>query len=319
MELFFLGTGAGMPSRKRNVTSVALNLLQERGTVWLFDVGEGTQHQMLRSHVKPGRLEYIFITHLHGDHLYGLPGMLTSRSYQGGEDPLTIFGPRGIRTFVETALAVSGAQLDYTLNIAEIEEGTVLDDESWTVTAAKLEHRIESYGFRIAEKDAPGRLDIGKLEAEGVRPGPHYAVLKRGETVVLPDGRMLDGAKYVGAPLRGRTVVIFGDTRPCESAIRLARGADVLVHEATYMHERSDQAHRYYHSTALQAALLAKEAGAGSLILTHLSSRYQDEGVHSLLEEARVIFPNAHVAEDLWSFSVPRKPAPADQSSGEGR
>jgi len=307
VELYFLGTGAGMPTRLRNVTSVALSLMQERGTVWLFDAGEGTQQQMLRSPVKPGKLEFLFLTHLHGDHLYGVPGLLTSRSYQGGESPLTVFGPPGTRRFVETTLDVSGAHLDYELRIAEIGEGLVYEDDGFVVTAAKLEHRIDSYGYRIVEKDTPGALDSARLAAEGYRPGPLFARLKRGETVTMPDGRTIDGNDYLGASLKGRTVCVFGDTRPCGSELALARGADVLVHEATYMHEKADNAHKYYHTTATQAASLAAEAGVGALILTHLSSRYQDESVHRLLEEARAIFSNSYVAEDFWSFRVPRR------------
>lgn len=307
MELYFLGTGAGMPTRKRNVTSIALNLMPERGKVWLFDAGEGTQHQILRSPIRPGKMEHLFITHLHGDHIYGLPGLLTSRSYQGGEEPLTIFGPPGIRKFVETALDISGAHLIYEVKIEEIAEGLVFEDHQFRVTAAKLEHRIDSYGYRIVERDLPGALDSTRLVSEGVKPGPHYARLKRGETVTLPDGRVVDGRHYISAPTKGRTVAIFGDTRPCSGELELARGADVVVHEATFKHELLDNAHKYFHCTATQAASLALEAGAGTLILTHISSRYQDESVHELLEEARAIFPHSHVAEDFWSYAVPRQ------------
>lgn len=306
MELYFLGTGAGLPTRSRNVTSIALNLMSERGTVWLFDAGEGTQHQMLRSPIKPGKLEHVFITHLHGDHIFGLPGLLTSRSYQGGESPLTVFGPPGIRKFIETSLSLSGSHLDYELKLVEIEEGLVFEDDQFRVTVAKLEHRIDSYGYRIEEKDLPGALNSEKLKAEGIKPGPLYARLKRGESVELPDGRIIHGKDYVGESVKGRTIVICGDTRICEKEVELARHCDVLVHEATYMHERADKAHAYYHTTATQAANLALQANVRSLILTHLSSRYQDDRVHELLEEARSIFPNSHVAEDFWSFPVRR-------------
>ncbi|WP_274362222.1 ribonuclease Z [Paenibacillus thermotolerans] len=308
MELYFLGTGAGMPSRKRNVTSIALNLLPERGTMWLFDCGEGTQHQMLNSPLKPGRLEFVFITHLHGDHIYGLPGMLSSRSYQGGETPLTVFGPPGIRRYLETTLDVSDSHFEYELRIREIEdEGVVFEDDQFTVSAVRLEHRVESFGYRIAERDIPGALDSARLTKAGVPPGPVYARLKRGETVTLPDGRVIRGADYVSAPVKGRTLAVFGDTRPCASSLELARGCDVVVHEATFKHDRLDKAAAFYHTTAVQAAELALKAGAGSLILTHLSSRYQDEQAHELLDEARNIFPNAHVAEDFWSFPIHRR------------
>lgn len=307
MELYFLGTGAGMPTRKRNVTSVALNLTAERGTLWLFDAGEGTQHQMLSSPLKPGKLEHVYITHLHGDHLYGLPGLLSSRSYQGGESPLTVFGPPGIRRYLETVLELSGTHLEYEVRIHEIEEGLLWADEQFEVSALKLEHRIDSYGYRIRELDTAGALDSAKLAADKVPPGPLYAKLKNGETVTLPDGRTIRGADYVGAPICGRTVAIFGDTRPCPNELELARDCDVIVHEATYMHERVENAMKYYHSTATQAANVALQANARTLIMTHLSSRYQDENAHHLLEEARTIFPNSHVAEDFWSYAVPRR------------
>jgi ribonuclease Z len=307
VELYFLGTAAGLPTRQRNVSSIALNLMTERGTVWLFDIGEGTQHQMLRSPLKPGRLEYIFITHLHGDHLFGLPGFLTSRSYQGGTQPLTIYGPVGIRKFVEVALSISQSHLDYELQVKEFDEGVVYEDHQFRVISCKLEHRIESYGFRIEEKNIPGTLDHERLQKEGVVPGPIYARLKLGEKVRLLDGTVLDGKEYTFPPIPGRTIVISGDTRPCEQELALAYRADVLVHEATYRHERLDQAIQYFHSTATHAANLALRAEVNTLIMTHISSRYQDNQVNSLLEEARTIFPNSHVAEDFWSFSIPRK------------
>ncbi len=307
MELYFLGTAAGLPTRQRNVSSVALNLMTERGTVWLFDIGEGTQHQMLKSPLKPGKLEFIFITHLHGDHIFGLPGLLTSRSYQGGTQPLTIYGPVGIRKFVEVALSISQSHLDYDLQVREFHEGIIYEDQQFRVTSTLLEHRIESYGFRIEEKNIPGTLDHERLQKEGVIPGPIYARLKLGETVRMPDGTVLDGKQYTFPPIPGRTIVISGDTRPCEQELTLAYRADVLVHEATYMHNRLDQAVQYFHSTATHAANLAHQAEVGTLILTHISSRYQDDQVGSLLEEARIIFPNSHVAEDFWSFPIPRK------------
>jgi ribonuclease Z len=307
VELYFLGTGAGVPTRQRNVTSVALNLMQERSTVWLFDVGEGTQHQMLKSPLKPSRLESIFITHLHGDHLFGLPGLLTSRSHQGGEQPMFIFGPPGIKKFVDTALNISGSHLEYELKIVEINEGTIFEDHQFRVIAAKLEHRIDSYGYRIEEKNIPGALDVERLRREGIQPGPNYALLKRGDSITLEDGRIFQGKDYVGPTLHGRKVVIFGDTRSCQQEIELAIDADVIVHESTYMHDKVSNATQYFHSTATQVAELALKANVKTLILTHLSSRYQDESVHLLLEEARSIFPNVHVAEDFWHYPVFRQ------------
>ncbi|WJP99408.1 ribonuclease Z [Geobacillus stearothermophilus] len=306
MELLFLGTGAGVPAKERNVSSVALQLLGERGATWLFDCGEATQHQILHTAIRPRRIEHIFITHLHGDHLFGLPGLLGSRSFQSGETPLTVFGPKGIRAFVETALSVSGTRLRYELNIAEIEEGVIFDDERFQVIAKRLDHGMPSYGFRVVEKDLPGPLLVDRLQALGVRPGPIYQEIKQGKTVVLDDGTVIDGREFVGPPQKGRIVAVLGDTRFCEAAIELARDADVVVHEATFAAAEQRLAHDYFHSTTTDAAEVARRAGAKRLILTHISSRYQGEAALRLVAEARKVFPNTDLAADFASFSIPR-------------
>ncbi|ATA60554.1 Ribonuclease Z [Geobacillus stearothermophilus] len=306
MELLFLGTGAGVPAKERNVSSVALQLLGERGATWLFDCGEATQHQILHTAIRPRRIEHIFITHLHGDHLFGLPGLLGSRSFQSGETPLTVFGPKGIRAFVETALSVSGTRLRYELNIAEIEEGVIFDDERFQVIAKRLDHGMLSYGFRVVEKDLPGPLLVDRLKALGVRPGPIYQQIKQGKTVMLDDGTVIDGREFVGPPQKGRIVAVLGDTRFCEAAIELARDADVVVHEATFAAAEQRLAHDYFHSTTTDAAEVARRAGAKRLILTHISSRYQGEAALQLVAEARKVFPNTDLAADFASFSIPR-------------
>ncbi|QOR83269.1 ribonuclease Z [Geobacillus stearothermophilus] len=306
MELLFLGTGAGVPAKERNVSSVALQLLDERGATWLFDCGEATQHQILHTAIRPRRIEHIFITHLHGDHLFGLPGLLGSRSFQSGETPLTVFGPKGIRAFVETALAVSGTKLRYELNIVEIDEGVIFDDERFSVIAKRLDHGMPSYGFRVVEKDLPGPLLVERLQALGVRPGPIYQEIKQGKTVVLDDGTVIDGREFVGPPQKGRIVAVLGDTRFCEAAIELARDADVVVHEATFAAAEQRLAHDYFHSTTTDAAEVARRAGAKRLILTHISSRYQGEAALQLVAEARSVFPNTELAVDFASFSIPR-------------
>lgn len=307
MQLYFLGTGAGMPSRQRNVSSVVLNLLDECANCWMFDCGEGTQHQILQAPVKLAKLHKLFVTHLHGDHIFGIPGLLTSRSHQGGEEPFTIYGPKGIRQFVDSCLAVSDSRLNYELSVVEIDEGIVYEDGQFTVEAVHLEHRIESFGFRIREADQTGRLDVAKLKALGVPPGPLYGQLKQGLTVELPDGRKVCGADVIGPPIPGRVIAILGDTRRCQGAVRLCRHADVVVHEATFARDREEQAEQFYHSTAAQAAAAAAEAGAGALILTHISSRYQEDEAERLLKEAQDVFANTHLARDFWAFSVPRK------------
>lgn len=307
MEFVFLGTGAGVPAKGRNVSAIALQLLEERGATWLFDCGEATQHQILHTSVRPRRIEKIFITHLHGDHIFGLPGLLGSRSFQGGTTPLTVYGPKGIKQFIEVALAVSTTHVKYPLEIIEItEEGTVFEDKQFLVETKRLSHGIECFGYRIVEKDIPGHLLIDKLLDEGVKPGPLFKRLKDGETVELEDGHVLCGKDYIGPPQKGRIITILGDTRYCEASIQLAQDADVLVHEATFGAEDSQQAHDYYHSTTEQAANIAVQANVKQMILTHISSRYQGEAWKILLEEAQQVFPNTEIAADLKRFPVSR-------------
>ncbi|ATH92296.1 ribonuclease Z [Bacillus glycinifermentans] len=307
MELLFLGTGAGIPAKTRNVTSIALKLLEERRSVWLFDCGEATQHQILHTSIKPGKIEKIFITHLHGDHVYGLPGLVSSRSFQGGESCLTVYGPKGIKAFLETALEATGTHLTYPLVIEEIEEGTVFEDDQFIVTAKRVVHGIPAFGYRVEEKDVQGALDAEALKEIGISPGPVYQKLKNGETVTLEDGRTVNGADFIGPPKKGRIIAISGDTRKCENVKVLAEHADVLVHEATFAGGDRELAGDYYHSTTEQAAETAREAGAEKLILTHISARYQGESVNELINEAKEIFPNSTAAYDFYEYEVKRR------------
>ncbi|PLT34786.1 ribonuclease Z [Bacillus sp. V5-8f] len=308
MDLVFLGTGAAVPAKARNVSSIALQLLEERGAVWLFDCGEATQHQILKTPVKPRKIEKIFITHLHGDHIFGLPGLLGSRSFQGGVDELTIYGPPGVEEFVKTSIRVSGTHLKYSLKVIEIEGGTLFEDEQFTVSALPLAHGMFCLGYRIVEHDRPGSLLIDKLRAEGVKPGPAFKALKNGENVNLEDGRILNAADYVGAPQRGRIITILGDTRPCDNAVVLAKDADYLIHEATFAQDEHEMAHDYFHSTTAQAATMAKRANAKHLLLTHISSRYTAEDSDRLRTESMEIFPRSIIAEDLLSIKIPLYP-----------
>ncbi|MGM1023643.1 MAG: ribonuclease Z [Bacillota bacterium] len=306
MEFYFLGTNAGVPTIQRNVTSIALRLLEERRSMWLFDCGEGTQQEVLRSPLKLSRLEKIFITHLHGDHLFGLPGLLSSRAYQGGTTPLTVYGPPGLKQYIELSLGISQSRINYQLHIVEHTGGVLFDDGQFRVESALLDHRIDSYGYRIVEMDKPGKLNQELLERYGIKPGPVYGKLKRGESVEVEGGVILHPEDALGTPKKGRIITILGDTRPCPNTVVLAQDATVVVHEATFLHELADTAYEYHHSTALQAAEAAKAAGAGQLIMTHFSSRYKDqEQLQPLLEEARSIFPNSLLAEQHVLLPVP--------------
>lgn len=304
MELYFLGTNAGLPSTQRNVTSVALRMLEERRCSWLFDCGEATQHQILHSPIKLSRLEKIFITHMHGDHIFGLPGLLSSRSSQEGSPPLTVYGPQGLKQFLEVTLGATQSRITFELDVIEHSGGLIFEDEQIKVEAAALEHRIESYGYRMTEKDRPGSLNMELLQQWGVRPGPEYGKLKNGESITV-NGHTITSDQVLGPPKRGRVVTILGDTRPTPGINPLAYGADLLVHEATFTEEFADLAQKYYHSTAVQAAEAAKKAGVGELVLTHFSSRYKDpDQLQPLLDEARAVFPNTQLAIEHQTYPV---------------
>jgi ribonuclease Z len=307
MELFFLGTGSGVPSKERNVSALALMLLQEANSVWLFDCGEATQHQILHTSIKPRKITKIFITHMHGDHIFGLPGLLSSRSFQGGEDELVIYGPVGIKEYVETSLKLSGTHITYPLSFVEISEGVILEDDNFIVKCKKLEHGLPSYGFRIEEKNKPGELLVEKLKADHISPGPIYAEIKENELTLLDDGRQIRRQDYVGPDKAGRHIVILGDTRSTEQNVNFVQDADLLVHEATFNKESVELARNYYHSTTEQAATLAKSANVKQLVLNHISSRYQKEEIVMLLQEAQAIFPNTEIASDFYQIGVPSK------------
>ncbi|MDH6365463.1 ribonuclease Z [Enterococcus sp. PF1-24] len=306
MELQFLGTGAGVPAKHRNVSSIALKLLDERNEVWLFDCGEGTQIQILHTNIRPRKINKIFITHLHGDHLFGLPGLLSSRSFQGGKETLELYGPKGLQAFVETSLAVSKTKLSYPLKFTEItEEGLLFEDATFSVYCARLEHGIESFGYRIMEHDHVGELQVDKLQALGVPAGPVYGQLKKGQDVTLADGRQLKSSDFIGMAKKGRIVTILGDTRKSNAAIRLAIGSDALVHESTFEMKQGKMAYNYFHSTSQQAAEVAKEAQVKQLFLTHISARYLAKETKQLAEEAQSTFANAVVVRDFDCFEIP--------------
>lgn len=307
MEILFLGTGAGVPAKMRNVSSLVLKLLEERGCLWLFDCGEATQHQILHTSIKPRRIEKIFITHLHGDHIYGLPGLLSSRSFQGGDSMVTVYGPKGIKEYIDISLQVSGTYLKYPLEIIEVAEGIVFEDDQFMVEVRKLDHGIPSYGYRVIEKDRPGSLLVEKLQEAKIPPGPLYKKIKAGEDVILEDGTRLDSSQFRGEDIKGRIVTILGDTRLCDNAYSLASQADLLIHEATFAKDEEQLAHDYFHSTTRQAAMVAKEVGVKQLCLTHISSRYDKKASQLLVEEAREVFPATVIAEDFKEIIIPLK------------
>ncbi|MDQ3409511.1 MAG: ribonuclease Z [Actinomycetota bacterium] len=292
LSLFFAGTAGSVPSARRGLPATLLRLGGERV---LFDCGEGTQRQLVRS-VGLADLDAVFLTHLHADHWLGLPGMLKSFELRDRERPLTVYGPPGTAALLERLRPVFGRPR-YGLSFAELEEDEAVEREGYRIEAFAVRHRSAAYGYAIVEEDRPGRFDAQRAQALGVRPGPDFGRLQRGESV---DG--VDPAQVVGPDRPGRRLVLTGDTAPTDAVVVAAHGADVLVHEATFAHDERDRAAQTLHSTARQAAQVAHDAEVALLVLTHVSSRY---GGRELREEAREVFPECEVARDFDTVEVP--------------
>ena len=298
LDLVFLGTSASAPTAARGT---AATLIRRGGDRLLVDCGEGTQRQLLRSDVGLVDLEHVFLTHLHADHVLGLPGMLKTFGLRGREVPITVYGPRGTRALLE-ALGVVVGRVAYPLEVVELgpDEAVVLQD--YRLETFAVAHRTTAVGYALREDERPGRFDVSAADALGVASGPLRGALQRGEAVTLPDGRVVRPTDVLGAPRRGRTVVITGDTAPAASVVEAAAGADVLVHEATFCADERQRARETLHSTAGEAALVAREAGVKLLALTHLSARY---GGRDVEEEARQIFPESYAPRDFDVVEIP--------------
>jgi ribonuclease Z len=308
MKLIFLGTSAGSPSRTRNVSSTALQWLQS-GSVWLFDCGEATQHRIQLAPIKLSHIEKIFISHVHGDHVFGLPGLMASRSAaQGVTSDLAIFGPAPLESLLRDMFAVTHTKIKYNWSFHGIEEGIIHEDETCVVVCRLLNHGIPSYGFSVVEKERPGEFNVALAESLGIPAGPIYGTLKSGIDVTLSDGRRIEASRFVGRPRKPRKVTICGDTGVSPTTAVLADRATVLVHESTFMADQIARAIEVGHSTAGQAAEAAKVAGVGTLILTHISPRYDQQEASllpALLAEAKAIFPHTFVANDLMEVEIP--------------
>ncbi|RJE90175.1 ribonuclease Z [Paenibacillus sp. 1011MAR3C5] len=308
MKMWFLGTGAGRPNKHRNVTAIALQLPEPETGWWLFDCGEATQHQLMHVPLKLSKLEKIFITHLHGDHLYGLPGLLSSRSFDGGVTPLTMFGPAGLKSYIETVFSLTATVLDYELIIHELDEqqASIYKDERFRVEAGPLVHRVPCLGYRVEERDKRGPLMADKLRSLGVKSGPLFGQLKSGHSITLEDGTLITPEAVTDGVLRGRIVTVLGDTSPCEMAETLSRNADLIVHEATFAAGLEEKAHEFGHCTTVEAAQTAVRAGAKKVAMTHFSGRYSNEELSKLVEEAAAVFPQVIAATDLSMVEIPR-------------
>jgi len=311
VNITFLGTSSGVPTLTRNVSSLALKLSQS-AEVFLFDCGEGTQQQLMRSNIKSSQIKKIFITHMHGDHIYGLPGLLATLGLSGKSKGIEIYGPSELRTFINSALSSSFCKLSFPLHFVEVEnfalENKILfENNKIKVNCACLKHKIPAYGYRISEKDKPGTFDIKKAENLKIPSGPIYSELQKGKKVILADGRSFDGKDFCGPPKKGESFVYCTDTVFCESAVSLSKNADLLVHESTFSQDDESMAYEKLHSTTIMAAKTALLAKAKKLIITHFSPRYTNKNsitTSDLLKEAQKIFPNTQLAKDFLTAEI---------------
>jgi ribonuclease Z len=292
LSLFFAGTAGSVPTARRGLPAL---LVRRGGEKLLFDCGEGTQRQLLSSIGLP-EIDAVFLTHFHTDHWLGLPGMLKSFELRDRESPLTVYGPPGTADLLGTVRRVIG-RLRYPFAIVELGAGDAVPLEDAEVSAFNVRHRGQSYGYALVEDERPGRFDAELAQSLGVAFGPDFGRLQRGEVVdgVAPE-------QVIGPARPGRKVVISGDTAPCEMVRVAAHEADVLVHEATFLHEDAARARETGHSTARQAAELAAEAQVRMLVLTHLSTRYSGREIR---DEARAIFAHTEVPRDFDLIEVP--------------
>lgn len=301
MKITFLGTSGTMPTVDRGPSAVAII---RKGELILFDCGEGTQQRMVKARLGFGRRMKIFVSHLHGDHILGLPGLLETMNLLNREHPLSIYGPKGILNFLNAIFHILGAP-DFPLDVFEIAgSGVIYSDSEYRVEAIRANHEGESWSFALIEYPRPGRFHPEKAKELNIPKGPLWKRLQQGEPVML-GSKMFKPEGIVDAPRPGRKIVYSGDTSPNKALAELALGADALIHEATFDDDMVDRAQRDGHSTATQAAEIAAAAKVDRLFLTHISSRYPS--TEPLLEKARKIFPMTFIAEDFMKIEIPLK------------
>lgn len=299
LRVRFLGTAAARPTVGRNVSSIAV---QREGEVMLFDCGEGTQRQMMR-YGTGFSVNDIFFTHLHADHFLGVIGLLRTMALQDRADELRLWAPSGGSSILRDAVNLGVERVRFPVTLLELEPGQAVPREDYDILPYASKHGPKALGYAIVEHDRLGRFNLERARQLGVPEGPLFGKLHRGETVEV-DGRTIRPDDVVGSPRPGRRVVYSGDTRPSSETLRVARGADLLIHEATFADDELDRARATGHSTAREAAEVARKAGARCLVLTHISARYADDP-RALEREARRAFPGAIVAYDGLELDVP--------------
>jgi len=301
LKVVFLGTAGSVPTPKRSLPAV---LIQRNGEQIMFDCGEGTQRQMMKAKTGFHRKMKVFVTHMHGDHILGLPGLLQTMALLDREKKLDVYGPSGIKRFLEDIRETVQFVLTFPVEIHEIyEAGVVCEEPEYAVQAVWANHVIPSLAYALVEKPRPGKFNPEKAKALGIPEGTLWSKLQHGHEVKLRNGRVVKPEDVLG-PLRpGRKIVYTGDTRPFKGFVKFAAGADLLIHDATLDDVLAERAEEDGHSTPDQAAKHAKKAKVKQLVLTHVSARYDDVSI--LLEQARKIFKNTQMAEDFMEIEIP--------------
>ena len=299
MEVTFLGTASAVHSKDRNHPSIALKAF---GDVFLFDCGEGAQKQLLFTNVSPMKISKIFITHFHGDHILGLPGLLQSMSLNGRERKLTVYGPRGLNKLKDAIYSLGYSSIEYEIDFIEIDSGVIEETEEYVIKCQSVKHNVPALAYSIEEKKKPRFLREKAIEL-GVPVGPAFGKLHNGEEVEI-DGKIIKPEHVLGPPRKGTKITYSGDTQPCEEMIIFAKDSTLLIHESTFIQKEAQNAMDYGHSTSQDAAYVARESNSEELILTHISTRYGDEYAEIMLKEAREVFENTQIAEDFMEIHV---------------
>ena len=297
MEITFLGTSSAVHSYSRSHPSIALKAF---GETMLFDCGEGTQRQLIYAKISPMKISKIFITHYHGDHILGIPGLLQSMNFRGRETKLTIYGPRGLDNLREAISNLGFPNFDFPLEWIEIDSGTIIKNEEYVIKAQRVKHNTLTLAYSVEELKKPRFLREKAIEL-GVPVGPDFGKLHKGIAVEV-DGKVIKPEQVLGPPRKGHKITYSGDTLPCEEMIEFARDSSILIHESTYTLEDRDKAELHAHSTSADAANIALQSNSQELILTHFSTRYTD--VSDILKEAQEIFENTKIAKDLMKVEL---------------
>jgi ribonuclease Z len=301
LSVLFLGTGGSVPTVARSLPAV---LLQRQGEQVMFDCGEGVQRQMVKAKVGFHRKMKIFVSHMHGDHVLGLPGLLQTMALMGREKKLEVYGPEGLGRFLECVHESLQFGLTFPVEVHEVQsDGVVCEEKDYTIEAARSNHVVNSWSYVFMEKPRAGKFYPKKAKALGVPEGELWSKLQHGVSVELEDGRVVRPEAVVGSLRKGRKIAYSGDTRPFGLFVEFAADADLIIHESTFDDALADKAEVDGHSTPSQAALQAKRAKAKKLVLTHISARYADAGL--LLEQAQKVFGDVVAAEDFLVLELP--------------